>query len=163
VSEDYLLTLERDIERERRTNDDSDTEGESLPFDDDDNEGAVENLEADDDWSVGICRPPTNATKKRVWLVRMNRKLTKIPVGDLNLATVSLAAIMNAWVKTKSAQGAAMVNLWLNVVAAVVVAAAAVALFAVAETKQTVVGRRMVDPPLLHWNCHLKTLFRMYC
>lgn len=122
VSEDYFSVLERDMERDRRHhhhNDDSlsDTEGGSFQFDDDDEVFAVEVDDeiqmADDDWSGG-SRPPTNFTKKREWLVRMNRKLTEIPVGELDPATVPLSAVMNAWAKTKSAQGAAMVELWLK-------------------------------------------------
>ena len=53
-------------------------------------------------------------TKKREWLHRMNRKLNEIPVGELDATTVPVLAIMNAWAKTKSAQGAAMVELWLK-------------------------------------------------
>jgi hypothetical protein len=54
------------------------------------------------------------SVKKRDWLLRMNRRLQEIPVGDLDPATIPLAAIMNSWAKTKSAQGASMVELWLN-------------------------------------------------
>jgi hypothetical protein len=53
-------------------------------------------------------------SKKREWLLRMNRKLQDIPLGELDPATVPLPAIMNAWAKTKSAQGASMVEMWLK-------------------------------------------------
>jgi hypothetical protein len=107
VAEDYFLALERDMERDQH-HDDTDTDGgESfhLEFEDD------EEIE-EDDWSGGSR--PGIITKKREWLQRMNRKLAEIPVGELDPATVPLSAIMNAWAKTKSAQGAAMVELWLK-------------------------------------------------
>ena len=53
-------------------------------------------------------------TKKHDWLLRMNRRLQEVPVGELDPTTVPLAAVMNAWAKTKSAQGASMVEMWLN-------------------------------------------------
>jgi len=53
-------------------------------------------------------------TKKSDWLVRMNRRLNEIPVGDLDPQVIPLSAIMNAWAKTKSSQGATMVEMWLN-------------------------------------------------
>ena len=52
--------------------------------------------------------------KKRDWLLRMNKKLQEIPIGELDPSTVPVSAIMNAWAKTKSAQGASMVELWLK-------------------------------------------------
>jgi hypothetical protein len=52
--------------------------------------------------------------KKLDWLLRMNRRLTEIPVGDLDTQVVPLLAIMNSWAKTKSSQGATMVEMWLN-------------------------------------------------
>ncbi len=53
-------------------------------------------------------------SKKREWLLRMNRKLQDIPVGELDPTTVPISAVMNAWAKTKSAEGASMVELWLK-------------------------------------------------
>ena len=53
-------------------------------------------------------------TKKSDWLVRMNRRLAEIPIGELDPQSVPLSAIMNAWAKTKSSQGATMVEMWLN-------------------------------------------------
>ena len=52
--------------------------------------------------------------KKNSWLLRMNRKLEEIPIGDLDPHVVPLSAIMNGWAKTKSSQGATMVEMWLN-------------------------------------------------
>ena len=57
--------------------------------------------------------PLSPRAKKREWLLRMNRKLEQVPVGELD-ASWPLTAIMNAWAKTKSAQGASMVELWLT-------------------------------------------------
>ena len=53
-------------------------------------------------------------TKKREWLLRMNRRLAETPVGSLDPTVVPLSAVMNAWAKTKSSEGASMVELWLN-------------------------------------------------
>jgi hypothetical protein len=53
-------------------------------------------------------------SKKREWLLRMNRKLQDIPVRELDPTVMPLSAIMNAWAKTKSAQGASMVEIWLK-------------------------------------------------
>lgn len=64
--------------------------------------------------SSGAGTNSSPRTKKRDWLLRMNRKLQEIPLGELDPAQVPLAAIMNAWAKTKSSQGAAMVELWLK-------------------------------------------------
>lgn len=44
----------------------------------------------------------------------MNRRLQEIPIGELDPAALPLSAVMNAWAKTKSAQGASMVEMWLN-------------------------------------------------
>jgi hypothetical protein len=44
----------------------------------------------------------------------MNRKLEEIPLGELDPTAMPLLAIMNAWAKTKSAQGASMAELWLK-------------------------------------------------
>jgi len=53
-------------------------------------------------------------TKKREWLLRMNRKLADVPVGELDPSSFPIAAIMNAWARTKSIEGATMVETWLN-------------------------------------------------
>ena len=53
-------------------------------------------------------------TKRREWLLRMNRKLQDIPIGELDPAVIPVSAIMNSWAKTKSAHGAGMVEQWLN-------------------------------------------------
>jgi len=53
-------------------------------------------------------------TKRRDWLVRMNRRLQETPVGKLDPQAIPINAVMNAWAKTKSAEGAAMVEMWLD-------------------------------------------------
>ena len=53
-------------------------------------------------------------TKKREWLLRMNRRLPEVPVGELDPAAVPISAIMNGWAKTKSSEGATMVEMWLR-------------------------------------------------
>lgn len=57
---------------------------------------------------------PTSLGKKREWLLRMNKKIQEVPVGELDPSAVPISAIMNAWAKTKSAQGASMVEMWLR-------------------------------------------------
>lgn len=52
--------------------------------------------------------------KKRDWLQRMNRKLNEVVEGELDPNVVPISAVMNAWAKTKSAQGASMVEIWLK-------------------------------------------------
>ena len=56
----------------------------------------------------------TTQSKKKDWLLRMNRRLTEVPIGDLDPSTTPISAIMNAWAKTKSSNGASMVEKWLN-------------------------------------------------
>jgi len=56
----------------------------------------------------------TTNSKKRDWLFRMNRRLTEVPVGELDPSTTPISAIMNAWAKTKSSHGASMVEKWLD-------------------------------------------------
>lgn len=87
--------------------------------------------EDDDSWEASLRNPyehdvsmatATSTTtvtlspksKKREWLLRMTRKMQEIPVGELDPTTVPLAAVMNAWAKTKSSQGASMVEAWLK-------------------------------------------------
>lgn len=62
----------------------------------------------------GSGPPSSSRSKKREWLLRMNRKLQDVPMGELDPAVMPLSAIMNAWAKTKSAQGASMVEMWLT-------------------------------------------------
>lgn len=57
---------------------------------------------------------PSSLGKKREWLLRMNKKIQEVPVGELDPSAVPISAIMNAWAKTKSAQGASMVETWLR-------------------------------------------------
>ena len=73
-------------------------------------------LEDDDLWSgrkspLGTSPP---ASKKQEWLVRMNRKMQECPVGELDPAVIPVSAVMNGWAKSKSSQGAAMVEEWLQ-------------------------------------------------
>eukprot|EP00533_Pseudo-nitzschia_delicatissima_P009288 CAMPEP_0116108190 /NCGR_PEP_ID=MMETSP0327-20121206/16642_1 /TAXON_ID=44447 /ORGANISM="Pseudo-nitzschia delicatissima, Strain B596" /LENGTH=1230 /DNA_ID=CAMNT_0003601063 /DNA_START=55 /DNA_END=3750 /DNA_ORIENTATION=- len=56
----------------------------------------------------------TTNSKKKDWLLRMNRRLTEISVGDLDPSTTPISAIMNGWAKTKSSHGASMVEKWLD-------------------------------------------------
>jgi hypothetical protein len=74
--------------------------------DKDDDNNAIEATEDDTQGS------PESRDKK--WLLRMNRELAEIPVGELDLATMPLSAVMNRWAKTKSSQGASMVEMWLK-------------------------------------------------
>jgi len=55
-----------------------------------------------------------SSDKKREWLLRMNKKLQDISVGELDPSAVPISAIMNAFAKTKSAEGASMVEMWLK-------------------------------------------------
>jgi hypothetical protein len=70
---------------------------------------ADDECDEDDDDLPSEC-----GSKKRDWLLRMNRRLSEIPVGELDPTTMPLSAIMNSWAKTKSAQGASMVEMWLK-------------------------------------------------
>lgn len=56
----------------------------------------------------------TTSSKKKDWLLRMNRRLTEIPIGELDPSTTPVSAIMNGWAKTKSSHGASMVEKWLD-------------------------------------------------
>jgi hypothetical protein len=55
-----------------------------------------------------------NQYQEKEWLLRMNRRLAKIPFGELDAATMPLSAVMSTWAKTKSTQGASMVEMWLK-------------------------------------------------
>ena len=93
---------------------DQDSDDDDILFqyggDDDESEGA--NGNHNNPYGLGPTSSPRS--KKREWLLRMNRKLSEIAVGDLDPSTIPLPAIMNAWAKTKSAQGASMVEMWLK-------------------------------------------------
>lgn len=52
--------------------------------------------------------------KKDEWLWRMNRKLEETPTGEVDPSVIPVSAVMNAWAKTKSSQGAGMVEMWLE-------------------------------------------------
>ena len=107
--DDFMAALDRSLDNDLLDDNTDDTDGElSLQLEEMD-PGFYSGEE--DSWSDS--RGGTG-NKKHEWLLRMNRKLQEIPVGDLDPATVPLSAVMNAWAKTKSAQGADMVELWLK-------------------------------------------------
>jgi hypothetical protein len=58
--------------------------------------------------------PSSPFSKKQEWLLRMNRRLQETAVGELDPATLPLSAIFDGWAKTKSAQGARFVEMWLK-------------------------------------------------
>lgn len=64
-------------------------------------------------WGGDDIDPTSPTSKKREWLLRMNRRMNETPVGELDPST-PVSAIMNAWAKTKSANGASMVEMWLT-------------------------------------------------
>ena len=68
----------------------------------------------DDDDEGNYSGGGGTTNKKKSWLVRMNRRLAEIPIGELDPYAVPLSAVMNGWAKTKSSQGATMVEMWLN-------------------------------------------------
>jgi len=90
-----------------------------LPSDDDDDEDDIDDGAS---WEAGGDNPYAQQgatsgspkTKKKEWLMRMNRKLAETPVGELDPTALPLSAVMNAWAKTKSSQGASMVEMWLK-------------------------------------------------
>jgi hypothetical protein len=83
------------------------------PDEDEDEEDEGEGEESFEIWGDGVG-PHSPTSKKQEWLLRMNRRMSEAPVGQLDPSSVPIAAIMNAWAKTKSAQGASMVELWLK-------------------------------------------------
>ena len=64
--------------------------------------------------TLNASNPPSPRAKKHDWLQRMTQKLQETPEGQLDPAQVPLPAIMNAWAKTKSANGASMVEKMLD-------------------------------------------------
>ncbi|GKY94967.1 hypothetical protein MPSEU_000461300 [Mayamaea pseudoterrestris] len=70
--------------------------------------------EGDDSFENSNQHGEPGTNKNREWLQRMNRKLQETPVGELDPTILPLSAIMNVWAKTKSAQGASMVEMWLK-------------------------------------------------
>ena len=66
------------------------------------------------DSTTTLSSQQTSKMKKREWLLRMNRRLNETPVGKINPDTLPITAAMNAWAKTKSAEGASMVEMWLK-------------------------------------------------
>lgn len=94
----------------------NDIEVDSL-HDKDDN-----NYDSDDDNDEGsyfvgtesALDDTTTNSKKKDWLLRMNRRLAEVPIGNLDPSTTPISAIMNSWAKTKSSHGASMVEKWLD-------------------------------------------------
>jgi hypothetical protein len=72
-----------------------------------------DNVDGGEVWGDDVD-PNLPASKKKEWLLRMNRRMQEIPIGQLDPTTLPVSAVMNAWAKTKSAQGASMVELWLQ-------------------------------------------------
>ena len=91
-----------------------------LPIDDEDEDDEEDDFSYEDSAILPLSvsavsnKDLSPKTKKREWLLRMNRRLNEIPIGELDPTTVPMSAVMNAWAKTKSAQGASMVEMWLN-------------------------------------------------
>jgi hypothetical protein len=96
-SDGPILPSLEDIFQDSLVDDECDEDDDDLP------------IECDDVSGFG-----SSGSKKRDWLLRMNRRLSEIPVGELDPTNIPLLAIMNSWAKTKSAQGATMVEMWLK-------------------------------------------------
>jgi hypothetical protein len=99
-----ILPSMNDIEVDSLHDKDDDNYG----FDDDDGEGS---------YFVGaesVLDDTTTNSKKKDWLLRMNRRLTEVSIGNLDPSTTPISAIMNGWAKTKSSHGASMVEKWLD-------------------------------------------------
>jgi hypothetical protein len=109
VSDRPILPSIRDIEAS------SLHEGGNEDFhdDDDDDDDEEESYFWGADSSIDGTTISTHS-KKRDWLLRMNRRLTEVPIGELDPSVTPISAIMNAWAKTKSSNGASMVETWLN-------------------------------------------------
>ena len=104
VSGRAILPSINDIEVESH----HDKDGDNYISDDDDEEGTHF-------WGAETSTDNTSTnSKKKDWLLRMNRRLIEIPVGDLDPSTTPISAIMNGWAKTKSSHGASMVEKWLD-------------------------------------------------
>jgi hypothetical protein len=82
----------------------------SNPFDQENDEEEDEESSLWGDES-GVTSPKS---KKKDWLLRMNRRMAETPVGEMDPSSIPISAIMNAWAKTKSSQGASMVESWLK-------------------------------------------------
>jgi hypothetical protein len=83
-----------------------DSFGHMMPPDDEEDD---DEIEGDEDNPGGY-----HTYKEKKWLLRMNRKLAEIPVGELDPATIPLSAVMNTWAKIKDSQTASMVEMWLK-------------------------------------------------
>jgi hypothetical protein len=76
-------------------------------------EGSSDN-EEEEEWTTTDDRGSSPASKKRDWLLRMNRRMAETPVGEMDPSNIPISAIMNAWAKTKSSKGATNVDMWLK-------------------------------------------------
>jgi hypothetical protein len=81
--------------------------GHTMPSDDEEDES--QGSEDDTQGASGY-----NQYQEKEWLLRMNQRLAKIPFGELDAATMPLSMVMNTWAKTKSSEGASMVEMWLK-------------------------------------------------
>jgi hypothetical protein len=94
----------------------NDIEVDSLHDKDDDNYDSVDDNDEDSyfEGTESALDDTTTNSKKKDWLLRMNRRLAEVPIGNLDPSTTPISAIMNGWAKTKSSQGAGMVEKWLD-------------------------------------------------
>ena len=106
--EDLIFRLHDQYEPDEDDDDDHESWGDE---DDDDNDNDQSSPYASTTHDTDAHSP---RAKKREWLLRMNRKLDDIAVGQLDPTAVPVTAVMNAWAKTRSAQGASMVEMWLQ-------------------------------------------------
>jgi hypothetical protein len=84
------------------------------PLDLDPEEDDEEEEESSSLWGGDENGAASPKSKKRDWLLRMNRRMADTPIGEMDSSVIPISAIMNAWAKTKSSQGASMVETWLN-------------------------------------------------
>jgi hypothetical protein len=84
------------------------------PLDMDPEEDDEEEEESSSLWGGDESGATSPKSKRRDWLLRMNRRMADTPIGEMDPSVIPISAIMNAWAKTKSSQGASMVETWLN-------------------------------------------------
>jgi hypothetical protein len=51
---------------------------------------------------------------KREWLLHMNQQMSLSPIGHLNTDNIAVSTVVNGWAKLKTAEGARMVDMWLE-------------------------------------------------
>ena len=113
LSEQLILPSIKDIEVssiEETTADDELCDKNGIDNDEDEEASIFRGKES----SIDNTTMGSTNSKKRDWLLRMNRRLADVPVGELDPSVTPVSAIMNAWAKTKSSHGASMVEAWLN-------------------------------------------------